>query len=440
MKSAKGTSAAIFLRATLPVFLVVLVLGASFGCQQLFGQRAKIPALSGAEIFKEKCGKCHDREIALKKYRSPELWRETINRMKTQHHADVSQKEIDLLVKYHIERQQQEAAVFEEKCQRCHPGKVFLEQSLTPDQARGIIKRMQQKAGNTIEDKDVEIIVRYHAWAQKTNLDSSLDAVSDALKKQPGMEKGMKLFLQKCSRCHSPSRALAVIKDPEVWAKTIKRMQDYSKGDITDAEARELVDFHVNRQQKEIDTFQQTCTKCHSDERINSRSMTEEQWLQTIKRMQQKAPALITDEKVNLLAAYFHRRELTMARLFYGKCGLCHNFTAGNAYLSGSTKQMDGLIALANEEFAKSLRINDVHNLVSIHLQRQQRIMQLYESNCTTCHPAGSLQQGKGGQILQDKRTRAQWITFIAAVQDVELTKDSQNAINSQIDYHISRH
>ena len=316
MKPVEKITGGIFRRLRLPFLLAFMALLTTLGGQQIAGKQVEPAPPSGAELFKSKCSKCHDPELALKKSRTAEVWNDTIIRMKEEHNADISREEINLLVQYHVARQRQEAAIFKEKCQKCHPGKVFLKQNLTPDQVREIIKRMQQKAGNSIEAKDIEIIINYHARAQQAALDKTLnDILGGGRSDQQRMKKEAELFIQKCSSCHNPARALSVIKDPEVWAQTIKRMQQYSKGAITDLEAKELVDFHVARQQKEIDTFQQTCTKCHNDNRIRSRSMSEEQWLETIKRMQKKAPELISDEKVNLLAAYFHRRELTMAKV-----------------------------------------------------------------------------------------------------------------------------
>jgi len=291
------------LLTSLSALLMLLFIFINSGCQPQTDQNTFIIPPAGAELFKSKCSKCHDPELALQKYRSAEIWSDTITRMKEEHNADVNPEEIELLVKYHVARQKQEAAIFNEKCQKCHPGKIFLEKNLTADQARAIFKRMKQKAGNTIEGEDVEIIVRYHKQFHQAALEENLRGVfGQVFGMQPGSmkdgdrKKGMLPFMQKCSTCHEPKRALSVIKDPEVWAQTIKRMQYYSKGQITDQEVNELVDFHVTEQQREINAFKETCTRCHDDKRINSRSKTEEQWLATIKRMQQKAPELISDE------------------------------------------------------------------------------------------------------------------------------------------------
>jgi cytochrome c5 len=435
-------------------FLIILLLVLHSGCQpQAVTRKDQVASPSGGELFKTKCSKCHDPELALKKYRSEDVWYDTITRMKEEHDADISGREIEMLVNYHVKRQQREAAIFDEKCQKCHPGKVFLAQNLTPEQARAIIKRMQQKAGNTIEDEDVEIIVRYHVQTHEAALQENLRGAFLTVRGESNVQRGSRagssrvpprgvtLFLEKCSTCHEPERALTVIKDPEVWSQTIKRMQYYSKGEITDREVNELVDFHVNEQQREIDTFRQTCTRCHDDKRINSRSMSEEEWLATIKRMQLKAPDLISNEKVALLAAYFHRRELTMARIFYGKCQLCHyKGSWESSSRSGTSGQMNGLIVLANEELGESMEIKDVNILLDNHIQRQKRNMQLFTRDCSTCHVAGiPKKKNNSAKEEQPERSRAEWISFIATLQGVEINKDIQNTINSQIEYHISQ-
>ena len=249
--------------------LLLLFLSIFFflSCQPLDGPKTDLSPPPGAELFKSKCSKCHAPKVALNEYRSESVWRDTILRMKQMHKADITKDEIEILVKYHVERQEQEAVLFRDRCEKCHPGKVFLNQELTPDQARSIIKRMQLKAGNSIEDSDIEIIVRYHVQTQKAAVESNLRNITKQITgDKPRLERQMRLFIEKCSTCHTPARALNVIKDPEVWALTIKRMQSYSKGSITDAEAAELVDFHVTQQQRELNTFQETCTRCHDDE------------------------------------------------------------------------------------------------------------------------------------------------------------------------------
>jgi cytochrome c2 len=431
----------------LSALLAALVLFISFvSWPPVIQNTALASSVDEAELFKTKCGKCHDPEVALKEYRSAEVWQETIARMREEHSAEISEDEAERLVNYHVERQKKEATIFKEKCEKCHPGKVFLEKSLSADEIRAIIKRMQQKAGNSIEEEDIETIVQYHARTRKNVLKENLEVFEGSRgdrtvkKKEMSLEGGMQLFAEKCSECHVLTRALSVIKDPEIWDQTIKRMQYYSKGGITDQQAKVLVRLHVAEQQREIDAFRQSCTQCHDDERINSRSMSEEQWLATIRRMQKKAPELIPDERINLLTAYFHRRELAMAKIFSGKCQLCHYGTAGEDPFESPSVDLGGVIVLASEEFGDSFEIKDINSLVSFHGQRQDRKMQLYRKDCTKCHIDGPPKKQKRHRVQKGGRSRAEWITFIATLQGEELTKELQTTINSQIDYHVSRH
>jgi mono/diheme cytochrome c family protein len=262
---------------------------------------------------------------------------------------------------------------------------------------------------------------------------------SQLLANKPAQKSSMKLFLGKCSACHNPGRALTVIKDPDVWEQTILRMQVYSKGRITSLEAKELVRFHVSLQQKEIGTFRNTCTQCHDDQRINSRSLSEEQWLATIRRMQEMAPKLISNEKVTLLSAYFHRRELTMARIFSRRCNLCHRQKAPSTR-TGSGERINGLVAMASSVIGDSLDISHVNNHLAIHKKRQKKSMQLYERNCRNCHTEGAPKKKSATREPRAKRSRSDWISFIADHQTQENTKHVQETINGQIDYHLSRH
>jgi hypothetical protein len=79
--------------------------------------------------------------------------------------------------------------------------------------------------------------------------------------------------------------------------------------------------------------------------------------------MQQKAPQMIPDEKIHLLAASFHRRELTLARIFYGKCQLCQNSSEGQGVFQDPSGRIEGVIALGSEEFGVSFQIKDAHSL-----------------------------------------------------------------------------
>lgn len=437
------TLARIICPAALLVFLLLLLsVGLPLNAEE---NTAPTSPADEAELFKFKCGKCHDPDLALTEYRSEEVWRDTITRMREVNNADISKEDAQSLITYHVERQKREAAIFKEKCEKCHPGKVFLGKSLSEEQVRSIIKRMQQKPGSTIEEKDIDTIVKYHARSRRAAIMEGLQPYMENLEVQAApkqtisMQEGLALFSEKCAECHELQRALSVFKDPEVWEQTIKRMQYYSKGEITDEQVKRLVGFHVTEQERELYAFRTTCTKCHDEARINNKSMSDEQWLATIRRMQQKAPELISDEKVSLLAAYFHRRELTMAKIFSGKCRICHYGVAGEADFQASQVQLGALIVYASDEIGDALQLNDIESLVYSHTMRQLRNMQLFRQECTTCHPDGP--PGREEEEKEEKagRSRAEWITYIATLQGLELNKDIQSTISSQIDYHIKR-
>jgi cytochrome c5 len=60
-----------------------------------------------------------------------------------------------------------------------------------------------------------------------------------------GDPKAKALFESKCSACHALSRPLGKNKDRDGWTKTVVRMQKVNGCDITDAEAKTIVDYLV---------------------------------------------------------------------------------------------------------------------------------------------------------------------------------------------------
>jgi hypothetical protein len=60
--------------------------------------------------------------------------------------------------------------------------------------------------------------------------------------------------------------------------------------------------------------------------------------------------------------------------------------------------------------------------------------------NCKICHTK-RIPARKRIDIekKEGERSRSEWISFIAVLKGLELGKEVQQAINTQIDYHISR-
>lgn len=65
---------------------------------------------------------------------------------------------------------------------------------------------------------------------------------------------------------------------------------------------------------------------------------------------------------------------------------LCHSKDSAVLYPLHTSNQMNSLIVLAKQEFGENMKVYDVNNLKTIHVQRQQRNIQLY-TDCTRCHP-----------------------------------------------------
>jgi cytochrome c5 len=60
-----------------------------------------------------------------------------------------------------------------------------------------------------------------------------------------GDPKAKALFESKCSMCHGIDRPLGKNKDRDGWTKTVTRMQKVNGCNITDAEAKTIVDYLV---------------------------------------------------------------------------------------------------------------------------------------------------------------------------------------------------
>jgi mono/diheme cytochrome c family protein len=51
------------------------------------------------------------------------------------------------------------------------------------------------------------------------------------------------LFEQKCSTCHSASRATSQKKTPREWERTVLRMKNANGAPISDQEAKTIIDY-----------------------------------------------------------------------------------------------------------------------------------------------------------------------------------------------------
>jgi len=240
-----------------------------------------------SSLFEAKCSKCHTLERALIAAKDRTAWKKTILEMERKEGSGITEDDVKKLVEYHVERQKREQEIFEKDCSQCHE----LDRSLGKLKTRSgwcqTIKRMQNKAPGTICDEDVDVLINYHTRKGRM--------LSD-------------LFLKKCSKCHSPERALRVHGDWMIWEKTILEMKSKYGSDITANDAKKLIKYHVERQKEEQEIFKKDCTLCHPSERSLGKQYTRSEWCKIIRRMQNKAPDIICDEEIDILVNYHIRK------------------------------------------------------------------------------------------------------------------------------------
>ncbi len=420
-----------------PFFLICFAVIASvlFACQkQPIVDCSKPPEGSspGAMLFKAECSKCHNMNRALKLYGDQETWRNTAKAMQQEHRADITDREIEELVAYHVERLKKEISIFNENCQQCHPGSRFTEKALTSEQIRATIKRMGLKACLLLSDADVELMIQFHIREHQRALDKNLRGALGL--GQPVVEwsaSGTRLFMTACTECHPAEKALCTIKDSQAWGKTITRMQSFSQGNISDAQVQDLVQFHVQEQRFEMSVFQETCTTCHPGEEVARHSMSAEESLRTVLRMQEKSPQTITDDKIEALMRFHLRQEAAQANLFEGRCATCHKLSEKPQTASPlPVNSLDALINLANTELCGGINVNDARTLIDFHKERERREMGVFEHNCSACHAETA--------SSNLPRTMDEWIVFISTFKDRALDRAMKESIKTQIRFHVS--
>jgi cytochrome c5 len=70
-------------------------------------------------------------------------------------------------------------------------------------------------------------------------------SAAPAQAQQAGDPNAKALFESKCSMCHGIDRPLGKNKDRDGWTKTVTRMQKVNGCNITDAEAKTIIDYLV---------------------------------------------------------------------------------------------------------------------------------------------------------------------------------------------------
>jgi cytochrome c2 len=239
------------------------------------------------------------------------------------------------------------------------------------------------------------------------------------------------LFVKKCSTCHSLEKALGTIKDEESWQKTLLAMAKKTEGRITRDQVLELINFHIERQDKERELFLRNCTKCHGEDvAIDTPTMTYEQWRETAVSMMEKAGKPIDKENLDILADYHSRYEKTMRSLSEKKCTRCHD-SERILITTGSQEAWQRIIVEMSEKEASDISHADVKRLVRYHVGRQQIEQEIFAKNCRKCHQTD--------ETVKVEKSRDEWRETIRKMMAKTARIISDEEVEILLSFHIRR-
>jgi mono/diheme cytochrome c family protein len=81
-------------------------------------------------------------------------------------------------------------------------------------------------------------------------------------------QKGYKVFLDKCSKCHTIARPINTTMTKEEWSRYVKRMMHKPNSGISDAQGKAIYEFLAYDQERRKDKNPNAFFKALSDEEI----------------------------------------------------------------------------------------------------------------------------------------------------------------------------
>ncbi len=408
------------------IFFLLICMTWAFDCH---GQPETVKhQVKYQNMIMTKCSRCHDLKRVVALERDEETWRKIVTAMSKEKGSDISKDEIDVMVRYHIQKQKKDRELFEKKCSNCHKRMNIrspLEIEKTPDEWRATIRRMMGKTKEVMIDENIDTLIHYHIRAHSMITLEKLEAQSTILGLEPS-----ELFEKKCSVCHSLEKALHALKDDESWQKTIQAMAKKHGSAITESAISGLVNFHVARQKKEQELFLRDCSQCHPADVALETGKTDEQWRETAKKMMDKAGRKISEEELNILTQYHVRYEKTMDSLSIKKCTRCHD-RKRILTTTGTPQTLERIIVKMSEKEGGDITPDDVRSLVHYHAAKQKIEQQIFLKDCSECH--------EPEETLKEKKSKEEWrqtIRRMMAKTDKMITDEELDIL---INYHIRR-
>lgn len=373
-----------------------------------------------------KCFRCHDLKRVVSLERDEETWRKIVTAMSKKKGGDISEDEINIIVRYHRQRQKKDRELFETKCSNCHKRMNMQsppEVEKTPDQWKATIRRMMEKTSEVMSDENVDTLIHYHIRAHSMMTLGKLKIEAKIF----GLD-SVELFERKCSTCHSLEKSLYA--PEESWQKTIQSMAKKDGSTITASDVSELVNFHVARQKKEQELFLRDCSQCHPADVALETGKTDEQWRQTARKMMDKAGRKISDDELDILTQYHIKYEKTMAGIAMKKCSKCHN-KERTVVPMGTAESWEQIIVAMSEKEGSGITFDDVKGLVNYHVAKQKIEQQVFLKDCSECH--------EPEETLKEKKSKDEWKQTIRRMMSKTDKMITDEELDILINYHIRR-
>lgn len=113
-------------------------------------------------------------------------------------------------------------------------------------------------------------------------------------------QKGQKLVVQKCQKCHTLERIFKALKTEQGWTETVNRMVSFDAPNITQEQGKQILHYLINQQTRREKLtattstakekigkhlLKQKCSFCHGLDRIYLVKKTQEEWRKLVDTM-----------------------------------------------------------------------------------------------------------------------------------------------------------
>ncbi len=113
-------------------------------------------------------------------------------------------------------------------------------------------------------------------------------------------QKGQKLMVQKCGKCHSLERIFKALKNDQSWTEVVSRMISLDQPNISEKQGKQILHYLISLQERRNklvatssgpkgkvgkNLIEQKCSYCHGLDRIYLAKKTSEEWAELVDNM-----------------------------------------------------------------------------------------------------------------------------------------------------------